>query len=190
MKKFLFLLVTLMTFNCQGALISVTLDKSEYQLNETMTGKLVVSNFNELLGGFWSQLEFGSSALAITDWQFGDGFDDGLGSLQFAEHNVVGGNIYFSDYSDPFADTMTLTTNQGSEFVLASFTAETLRLGQHSLNLSDFGLLNFDNDFVDTEALNVSFEVSDIVRVPEPTSFLLATIFLLILNCRKKLAGI
>ena len=182
MKNIVLLLAVLISFNSNAALISISLDKSQYQLNETISGQLVVSEFTESLGGFWAQLNFDPVVLSMESWQFGNGFDDGLGSLQFDEYNESGGSLYLGDYSDLFADTNVLLANQGTEFVLASFTAKSNFAGSHMLTSNDFGLLNFDNDFVDVNFVPQNINVVNATQVPEPGTWLLMFASLLILG--------
>ena len=182
MKNIFLLLAVLISFNSNAALISISLDKSQYQLNETISGQLVVSEFTESLGGFWAQLNFEPVVLSMESWQFGNGFDDGLGSLQFDEYNESGGSLYLGDYSDLFADTNVLLANQGTEFVLASFTAKSNSAGSHMLTSNDFGLLNFGNDFVDVNFVPQNINVVNATQVPEPGTWLLMFASLLILG--------
>ena len=182
MKNIFLLLAVLISFNSNAALISISLDKSQYQLNETISGQLVVSEFTESLGGFWAQLNFDPVVLSMESWQFGNGFDDGLGSLQFDEYNESGGSLYLGDYSDLFADTNVLLANQGTEFVLASFTAKSNSAGSHMLTSNDFGLLNFGNDFVDVNFVPQNINVVNATQVPEPGTWLLMFASLLILG--------
>lgn len=187
MKKFILLLVALVAFNGHAALIEITLDDNNYQLNDTVNGQIIVTDFNDLLGGFSTELNYNPSALQLLDWQLGDGFDDGFGSYQYSEHDASLGRLVLDDYADFFADTSILSSNQGNEFVLASFSFSALSVGSQVLGLNALNseLINFDNDFVAARFNGVSFNVNGATAVPTPASIILMVIGLVLMGTRR-----
>lgn len=170
-----------------AALISIDFGgQTEYDISDTIQGQLVVSDFDNTLGAFFAEINFQSADLSFINWQFGNGFDDGFGSYQFDDLNNVTGSLYLEDYSDFFADINILNSNQGSSFILASFSFKALSAGQHDLsfNANKTGLLDFDNYDVSTQLSNASFNVSNQVSVPEPASMLIfiSALALLLVN--------
>ncbi|GAC19327.1 PEP-CTERM sorting domain-containing protein [Paraglaciecola arctica] len=179
MKNFLLALSLVLSVNVQAAVIKFNLDASDYQVGDTISGQLVVSDFSGLLGAFWADMEYSTSGVSVLGWSFGVGFDDGLGSLSIGNNDSVSGILSLEEYSDPFADTAILTAAQGTAFVLANFTLEALSAGDYDLSLGLFGLLDFDNADVDTTAENARFSIT---QVPEPATiviFALASMMLL-----------
>lgn len=154
-----------MSFNSQAALIELAFDKDNYAADETITGQLIVSDMSYLLGGFASTISFDDSALSLINWTFGNGFDDGLGSYSFADDST-GGQLYLEDYADAFTDELTIITQQGIRFVLASFSFNALTSGTHSVDLlSGLEIISFDNIELDTFSQHsASFTVN---AVPE-----------------------
>jgi len=179
MKTMITIMTLFMAFSTRGALLTIELDKSDYQINEAIQGSLIISGSTELLGGAWGQLDYNSNALSIQSWSYGIGFDDGLGSYPWSDHLLADGALYLSDYADMAADTSILAANQGSEFVFAQFTATGLVQGMMSLSLSDFGLVDFDNDFITVDSMPVSFSVSA-TQVPEPMPLALMAVSLVL----------
>jgi hypothetical protein len=188
MKKLFLGFLLLISTSSHSAVIELQLDKSEYQVGETVNVQLLVSDFTELLGGFSSQLNYASSGLSLTGWSFGSGFDDGLGSLQSDNHDALAGSLSLSDYAFLFSDEVILSALQGTSFMLASFSFTALSAGQHMLELGDMVLVNFANDqmlFPDLTSLNVM--VSNSNQVPAPASIFLLGLGLVLLHSKSKL---
>lgn len=177
------LLLTLILCSAMGlsnisnaAVISIDFGgQTQYDINDTIYGQLLVSNFDDTLGAFFAELNYQPINLALINWQFGNGFDDGFGSYQFNNHNHAVGTLNLEDYSDFSADVDILNANQGNEFILASFSFQALNTGQHtlSLNAQNTGLIDFDNNDVNAQFSNGSFNVSRQAHVSEPTSMLI-----------------
>lgn len=187
MKKLFFGFLLLISTSSHSAIIELQLDKSEYQVGETINVQMLVSDFAELLGGFSAQLNYATSGLAISGWAFGGGFDDGFGSLQFDDHEVAAGNLSLSDYAFLFSDDAILTVAQGTSFMLASFSFQALSAGQHMLDIADIALVNLANDqLLFPDLISVSILVSDANKVSAPASVLLLGLGLLLMRVRQK----
>lgn len=188
MKSILLALSLLFSGLSHATLIQLNTERSDYQIGETIVVTLSVSDFTDTLGGFWTEILYSSSAISLLDWQFGDGFDDGFGSYQDAEHVVASGSLYLQDYADVFADESILAAKQGSSFVLATLSFLATEAGNIllSFNPDSFGSVNFANDFIDVNTANLNFTVSA-VQVPVPTTALLMFAGMVLLLRRKQL---
>lgn len=138
MKKIIALFTFIVSMSTQATLISLEFDKKTYQQNETITGQLIANDVTDTLGLFAAEINFNDLKLMLTGWSFGNGFDDGLGSFPFAD-DFVPGILFLSDAADFSADEAVIAANQGSAFVLASFTFSAQSLGNHTVNLTDGG---------------------------------------------------
>ncbi|GAA6203957.1 PEP-CTERM sorting domain-containing protein [Thalassotalea sp. SU-HH00458] len=184
MKKILLIIVLMFSVNSQATIIALKFDQTEYNNNDSMTGQLVASDLSYSLGGFAGTINFDPSQLALTGWSFGNGFDDGLGSY-FAADDSVAGTLYLEDFADFFADELTLVANQGTSFVLASFTFNALSSGLQTVSyLQGLEVVSLDNSQLESFAGQaVSFNVS---QVPEPMSIVLLAAALVFLTRRQE----
>ena len=183
MKNLLIALSLLISVNSHATLIELSFDQDSYGQNDVITGQLIASDLSYTLGGFASTIAFDDSQLALTGFTFGNGFDDGLGSYSFGDDSIAG-SLFLEDYADAWADEMTIATNQGTSFVLASFTFTALSAGLNTVSLlAGSEVVSFDNAMLDTlGAHSASF---DVTAVPTPmTGVLFATCLLLM---RRKL---
>jgi len=183
MKNLLFAITLLVSVSSNATIIELSFDQDSYGQNDVITGQLIASDLDYTLGGFASTIAFDDSQLALTGWSFGNGFDDGFGSYSYGDDSVAG-SLFFEDYADFFADEFTIAANQGTSFVLASFTFTALTAGFNTVSLlAGSEVLSLDNSMLDTLAgHSTSFEVTS---VPVPmTSVLFASCLLLL---RRKL---
>lgn len=172
MKNLLLALSLMLSFTSQATLIDIQLDQPIFEQGESISGQLVVSDFSYNLGGFAAELTFDPAQLTLANWAFGNGFDDGLGSYQFADDSAVG-VLYLDDFADLAADLAVITTNQGTSFVLATFEFTSLSTGMHSLGLRNAEVVDFDNTLTEwVNDANTSFSVNS-TQVPEPTTGIL-----------------
>lgn len=171
MKKFILTLMAIFSFNSQATLITLELDKAQYQENDLITLNLIASNFAYPLGGFAAEVAFEHNQLELMSWQFGNGFDDGLGSYQYAD-NSIDGLLYIDNYADIFADENVIIANQGVEFILASIVLKASVAGEHIINLlGNAQVISFDNFNIET--LNGANITASVNKVPEPLSALI-----------------
>ena len=142
MKKILLMLSLMFSCLSPAALIEIDFDQDSYGLNEIANGRLVVSDFDQALGGFFTEFNYQTAGLELHNWQFGAGFDQGATD---EENNP--GSLYLAEYSWSF-DADYLANLQGTSFTLASFSFKALAVGQQSLTLNpaNSGLLNIDFD--------------------------------------------
>lgn len=189
MKTLLTTLLLVLSFSSQAALIKLESLHSDYQVGDTVELQLSISNLTDTLGGFFSELSYATEGFSLLSWQFGNGFDDGFGSLQFADHDALAGLLALDDYADPAADEQLLAEQQGNGFVLATIRFQALQAGHFLFNLNPdwTGALTFDNAFVTSGLSDLSMQIhSSTTPVPAPASALLLAAGLLMLRARKR----
>ena len=160
----LFAAASLLSANqAQAALITIETDKKQYQVGEKVTAFLKLSDAGSLVSGFFLDLKYQPSQLALLTWGFGNAFDDGLGSYQSSDHDAMKGMLGLDDYADPSADQLVLAALQLGTFTLAKLEFTALAAGQFSLNLDPayLGLITFGGDLFQPKWLDASFDVVD-----------------------------
>lgn len=183
MKQLLLLITLVISMSSQATLIELSFDQNQYNENDVITGQLVASDLSYTLGGFAGEIQFDTTSLLLTGWNFSDGFDDGLGSYPYADDSNPG-FLYLEDYADPFADENTIIANQGTRFVLASFTFSALSAGIHTISLlPGMEVVSFDNSAIASfSQIDASISVN---KVPEPTTMLLLASSLLLIRLKR-----
>ncbi|MEE2024930.1 MULTISPECIES: PEP-CTERM sorting domain-containing protein [Alkalimonas] len=158
-----------------AALIQLQPDQNEYRVGDSIQLSMTISGLSETLGAFWSEVFYQPSAFLLQSWQFGNGLDDGFGSLQFADHDAVVGSITLDDYAFWDADESILAAQQGTGFVLAQLNFIALEAGDFLLSFNPgwFGVENFAGTFIDASFADLSLRIQP-TQVPVPaTAFLL-----------------
>lgn len=157
----------------QAGVIQIETNKSSYQSGELITATLKASTFADTLTGFFLALQFQPGQLALQNFSFGNGFDDGLGSYQFSDH--TSGRLALEEYADWAAVLATLAAQQQGSFVLATLQFKALGTGQFGLELDPayLGVLTASGDLMTPVGSGARFEVNDSAAVPAPASLLL-----------------
>ncbi|MCC5826918.1 PEP-CTERM sorting domain-containing protein [Alkalimonas sp.] len=189
MKTLLTTLLLALSFHSQAALIKLESLHNNYQVGDTIELQLSISNLTDTLGGFFSELSYATEGFSLLGWQFGNGFDDGFGSLQFADLDALAGLLALDDYADPAAEESVLAAHQGNGFVLATISFQALQAGHFLFSLSPdwTGALTFDNAFVTTSFSDLSMQIQPTTSpIPAPASLLLLAAGLLLLRARKR----
>lgn len=174
MKTVFFTLCLLFSGLSHAALIQLQPDRTDYQVGDSIQLSMVISGLSETVASFMTEVFYQPSAFLLQSWQFGSGLDDGLGSMQFAEHNAVIGSITLDEYTFA-ADESVLADQQGSGFLLASLTFVALQTGDFlfSFDPVSFGVENFAGTFIDASFADLSLRIQP-TQVPVPaTAFLL-----------------
>jgi len=187
MKNLLLILSLFISGFSQAGLIEIEFDQDNYQVNDTIYGQLIVSDFDETLGGFFAEMTYLPSNLSLIDWQFGSAFDFGS---TYALSNAA--SLYLEEYTWSFDEGL-LASLQGSRFMLASFSFTALTIGQQSIgfNRDSSGLLNFNFDDLTTSYQAGSFMVTagNPTPVPAPATLLLFVSALILLSRNRKTKG-
>lgn len=170
-----------------AGLIAIELDNTAYQVNETVTANIVISEFDQPLSGAFAELLFDSANLSLIDFSFGGAFDDGLGSYQYADDSNAG-VFYLEDFADISADFSILASLQNDSFVFATIEFQALKAGIHTLNFGDFdtGLFDLEDNSVQASFSPASINVtSGVTEVPAPATLALFVLGLLGLATRR-----
>jgi hypothetical protein len=167
----------------QAGVIQIETNKSSYQNGELITATLRASALSDVLTGFFLALQYQPAQLALQNFSFGNGFDDGFGSYRFSAADQAGGSLALEEYADWAAALATLAAQQNGSFILATIKFKALGTGQFSLNLDPayLGLLTAGGDLQTPEWSGVSFNVTDSATVPAPAPLLLMCGLLLLL---------
>lgn len=185
MKAMLLTIVLFFSSFSHAALVQLHSERSVYQLGETITVTLKISDFSETLGGFTAEMLYPKTLLTLLGWQFGTGFDDGLGDYPFDDHDADAGVIFLSNYADIWADESVLASKQGNSFVLATFSLLASSVGELWLGLTpaELSVLSFDNQFIDVTGSGLALTINP-TQVPAPAALLLILSGLLLMRRR------
>jgi hypothetical protein len=142
-------------------MITIETDKLQYQVGEKVTAFINLSDTNSLISGFFLALQYQNSALVLDSWSYGHGFDDGLGSYQFGDHDLVNSQLALEDFADWAADQTILSALQFGSFRLATVEFTALSAGQFNLGFDPayFGLLTFAGDLFEPDWQNANFYI-------------------------------
>ena len=159
----------------QAGVIQIETNKSSYQNGELITATLRASALSDVLTGFFLALQYQPAQLALQNFSFGNGFDDGFGSYRFSAADQAGGSLALEEYADWAAALATLAAQQNGSFILATIKFKALGTGQFSLNLDPayLGLLTAGGNLQTPEWSGASFNVTDSATVPAPAPLLL-----------------
>lgn len=165
----------------QAGVIQIETNKSSYQSGELITATLKASAFSDVLTGFFLALQYQPGQLALQNFSFGGGFDDGFGSYQFSDHSS--GRLALEEYADWAAALATLAAQQNGSFILATIQFKASGTGLFSLNLDPayLGFLTAGGELEGADWIGSSFSVTDNATVPAPAPLLLMCGALLLL---------
>ena len=176
MKTLFFALCLLFSCVSNAALIKFEPQYNSYQVGDVITLNLTISDFSETLGGFSAEILFPVSGLELLDWQFGIGFDDGLGKIPpYEEFDRLAGFLFLEDISALEADETILAVNQGTRFTFASVSFLALEAGDllFSFDPAKFVLLGFvSNDLINVTGTDLTLTVQP-AQVPAPATAML-----------------
>lgn len=174
----------------QAGVIQIETNKSSYQSGELITATVKASAFSDVLTGFFLALQYQPGQLALQNFSFGNGFDDGFGSYQFSDH--TSGRLALEEYADWAAALATLAAQQNGSFILATIQFKAAGSGLFSLTLdpSYLGLLTATGDLQTADWTGSSFSVTNTTTVPAPAPLLLMSGALLLLVRRRRAASL
>lgn len=177
-----------------SALMVLQPERSSYQVGDTIQIDMKITGLATTVGAFWTKLKYQPAALQLQSWQFGTGLDDGVGSLQFAEHDAVNGVLTLDEYAFPAADPTALVAAQQHEMqqgglVLARLTFKALQAGQLQLAFNQpwFGVESIAGDLIKTDVADLTLTVSA-AQVPAPATLALLLGGVVLLSQRRRSA--
>ncbi len=181
MKKLLLVIAAVFSINANAAVITVTTDKSQYELNEIITATVTVSDLIDgvgaqtLLSGFDLSLTslFDNSEYVVNSVTFGTNIVDVTDALAFESVLGLGSFVGVVQLASFITDTFALQAGLNS-FELFSVEFEALTLGADTLvigpNSSPDLLSDFFGDGVAALTVDADYTVVA-ATVPEPATF-------------------
>lgn len=181
MKKLLLVIAAVFSINANAAVITVTTDKSQYELNEIITATVTVSDLIDgvgaqtLLSGFDLSLTslFDNSEYVVNSVTFGTNIVDVTDVLAFENVLGLGSFVGVVQLASFITDTFALQAGLNS-FELFSVEFEALTLGADTLvigpNSSPDILSDFFGDGVAALTVDADYTVVA-ATVPEPATF-------------------
>ena len=181
MKKLLLVIAAVFSINANAAVITVTTDKSQYELNEIITATVTVSDLIDgvgaqtLLSGFDLSLTslFDNSEYVVNSVTFGTNIVDVTDALAFENVLGLGSFVGVVQLASFITDTFALQAGLNS-FELFSVEFEALTLGADTLvigpNSSPDLLSDFFGDGVAALTVDADYTVVA-ATVPEPATF-------------------
>jgi len=182
-----------------SALMVLQPDRSNYQVGDNIQLQLKLTGMNvsdtgSTVAAFWTKLLYQPAALQLQSWQFGTGLTDAAGSLQFAEHDALHGELTLDEYAFAAADPATLAASQQlamqqGGLLLATLTFQALQAGDWQLTFDPkwFGVENVAGDRINTAAADLNLTVTAL-QVPAPATMLLLLGGLALLSQRRRTA--
>ena len=183
------LLLAGFAFQSQAAVISFDPSAQSVGLGDVATVDLRISGLgDEILTGFDMDISFDDSILAFSDFAFGTGLDTfGFGTINDV-FDYGDGTVNVFELSFDFDDD--LRDFQPNDFILGTFTFDTLAMGTSALNVT-YALLSGEFIYDDLLGFDIVSEVqadlqSGSITVPEPGIMLLLITGLLGFGIQKR----
>lgn len=177
----------------QATVINIQLDQSQYQVGDTVTAELWLSDIQDLVTGFDASLLFNSGLLQLQNVSFGDflsipavgsesGFLDGNGELTLSE-------MFLGFSTEDLTDLAAV--QPGTSFRLASISFTALKNGLAKLQLGSASVVyEASSPYIDMEVRSelAQLQIGDqATAVSAPaTAWLLLPALLLMLRLRRR----
>ncbi|MFD2167045.1 cohesin domain-containing protein [Thalassotalea euphylliae] len=180
MKKLLMTLGLMLSLNAQATLLSLNIDEQLYNVGDTVTAEIVVSDielvagFQREVAGFNLNLDFDNTLLSLAGISFGNQLDQNAG-MSIQTSFDLGTSAFISELS--FLPGFVLAFEQSllSSFVLATVSFEVLAEGQANFGFSNVALTDSTSaSFNGLQTQGSSLTLGNTVQVPAPTTLLLA----------------
>jgi len=190
MKKLTLLLTMLFTsLSSQATLLSIDLNQDSYQVGDTLTADIVISDIEDysdasqrLLASFEFDLSWNDTLIEYSSFTFGDKLNVGfLGSDQ--DSDVMSNSLGLTEISYDFFGSDLFAAQDGlSSFVLASIDFKVIG--------DDIGVLRLSRVLLgDVYGISLpNITVESPVDVPEPASILLILMALTLLIKQRKVS--
>jgi hypothetical protein len=198
MKKITLLLTMLFTsLSSQATLLSIDLNQDSYQVGDTLTADVVISDIEldysgltKLLASFDFILSWSDTLIEYSSVNFGSMLDV---DLSFESDKLVSdntGNVRIEELSFALSNDLFTAQDGLSSFVLASISFNVIADGTDTLELADIELGDdFGSAFTSVTTNDKAFSVTsgNPVDVPEPASIVLILMALALLIKQRKI---
>jgi MYXO-CTERM domain-containing protein len=188
MKKLFLLLVAMATFNANAALISVTTDKAIYNVGDTVTATVSISDLFDansvqtLFSGYITSLAFDTSFLELVSSSATSLNPYGTNAISFPGFPPQPADLFAAMLNSPVGNTLAVQSVANTTDIASQFGRNTIGLFTVSFIANAIGdsVLTMGPSFVSSLPLpvatqNASFSVA---QVPAPSTGLLAALAL------------
>ncbi|NRA70311.1 MAG: PEP-CTERM sorting domain-containing protein [Gammaproteobacteria bacterium] len=187
------LLSVMFASSVNATLFSIELDQTDFNVGQTLTANLVVSDiekdsigFTSLIADFELDLMFDNSLLSFDSLSFGEKLGDGLDSLQL-DNVTASGILNIFELSYLLYDELLVLQDGISKFTLASINFDIINVGSGLFSLNNIATGNdIGTALTDIQSNSTSFiTTSGATAIPEPTSVALILVGLMLVQVRR-----
>ena len=187
------LLSVMFASSVNATLFSIELDQTDFNVGQTLTANLVVSDiekdsigFTSLIADFELDLMFDNSLLSFDSLSFGEKLGDGLDSLQL-DNVTASGILNIFELSYLLYDELLVLQDGISKFTLASINFDIINVGSGLFSLNNIATGNdIGTALTDIQSNSTSFiTTSGTTAIPEPTSVALILVGLMLVQVRR-----
>ncbi len=187
------LLSVMFASSVNATLFSIELDQTDFNVGQTLTANLVVSDiekdsigFTSLIADFELDLMFDNSLLSFDSLSFGEKLGDGLDSLQL-DNVTASGILNIFELSYLLYDELLVLQDGISKFTLASINFDIINVGSGLFSLNNIAAGNdIGTALTDIQSNSTSFiTTSGATAIPEPTSVALILVGLMLVQVRR-----
>ena len=187
------LLSVMFASSVNATLFSIELDQTDFNVGQTLTANLVVSDiekdsigFTSLIADFELDLMFDNSLLSFDSLSFGEKLGDGLDSLQL-DNVTASGILNIFELSYLLYDELLVLQDGISKFTLASINFDIINVGSGLFSLNNIAAGNdIGTALTDIQSNSTSFiTTSGTTAIPEPTSIALILVGLMLVQVRR-----
>lgn len=187
------LLSVMFASSVNATLFSIELDQTDFNVGQTLTANLVVSDiekdsigFTSLIADFELDLMFDNSLLSFDSLSFGEKLGDGLDSLQL-DNVTASGILNIFELSYLLYDELLVLQDGISKFTLASINFDIINVGSGLFSLNNIAAGNdIGTALTDIQSNSTSFiTTSGTTAIPEPTSVALILVGLMLVQVRR-----
>ena len=184
------LLSVMFASSVNATLFSIELDQTDFNVGQTLTANLVVSDiekdsigFTSLIADFELDLMFDNSLLSFDSLSFGEKLGDGLDSLQL-DNVTASGILNIFELSYLLYDELLVLQDGISKFTLASINFDIINVGSGLFSLNNIATGNdIGTALTDIQSNSTSFiTTSGTIAIPEPTSVALILVGLMLVQ--------
>lgn len=190
-------MLTFITLSSHATLLSFDLNDANYQVGDVLSANIVISEieldhvgFDKLVASFNTNITFDDSYLAFSTVNFGDKLDVDPDPFfaSFQDAGLVStGNLFIQEIAQAFDFDLYFAQGGLAEFVLATVNFTVLKSGASQLEFDNAVIGDaLASSFTDVQTADQSFNITNNVSVPEPSTFILLLLagMLVLLNRR------